>query len=372
MSVDNYYEILGIESSADEETIRKAIKDVRRKARQKTGSPVPIERRSAEALMEQLDSADRILLDPAKRKEYDNELLRRPVERKPESTSNNTTSWIDSAKAYLANGQPRNAVQAAKQATLNNPENPEAWLVRAYADLEIRDYVDAEFSANEAQQRDLGNPAIYGLLGDIFDGEDRYREAVGAFQSAANLVPDDPYWHGRVIWAIYEGGDLSSATSESKKLHAKFPESEFVRMTYSMLLLYQADEALSRDDEHIWVTNTAQINYLKNQLEAVRSLNAENEVVHEGIQRVEKMVEKAEKRSFVSPGIGYWVWRVILIVFVIPFVAQIFGGGLMSALFMVLSIAFISWRAFNRVYPVGWKYNQKTLPNVVLQTGIQK
>lgn len=62
MSVDNYYEILGIESSADEETIRKAIKDVRRKARQKTGSPVPIERRSAEALMEQLDSADRILL----------------------------------------------------------------------------------------------------------------------------------------------------------------------------------------------------------------------------------------------------------------------------------------------------------------------
>lgn len=371
MALDNYYEILHISPNAQEADVKGAIRALRKKYRRVTGSPNKEQARNAEVMMDKLAEAEKILLDDDARAKYDNDLRNRPVEREASPTASQSDDWIDTAKSYLANGQPRNAAQAAKEATRVEANNVQAWVVRAYADLELRDYADADFSASEAHRRDPQNPEILGLQGDVYDGEERYAEAQQAFQQAANLDPNNPYWQGRVIWAISAAGNGKEAVAAANTLVMKFPNNDYARNTYALMVLNDAENALSREGENIYVTNPAQIEYMGKQLEIVRGLNSSNETVTEFYNNLLELKENSEKRRYVGQGIKFWA-RILLVFFVgLPIVATIFSGGL-GVILALLIFAGTVWFAFERAYPKQWKINKEGLGPIAIRTGLQK
>lgn len=67
----NYYDILKIDRNSQIEEIRSAIRDVRRKVRNRETSPDLKIRQEAEKLMSHIAEAEKILLDETKRKQYD-------------------------------------------------------------------------------------------------------------------------------------------------------------------------------------------------------------------------------------------------------------------------------------------------------------
>lgn len=368
--MDNYYEILNIAPNADENTIKGAIRTLRKKYRQVTGSPNKEQARNAEIMMEKLAKAEQTLLDANQRAAYDTQLRNRPPEQAAPQAATQSTDWVDTAKSYLANGQPRNAAQAAKQAIMVESNNVQAWVVRAYADLEMRDYSDADFSASEAQKRDPQNPEILGLMGDIYYNEERYRDAQQAFQRAANFDPTNPYWQGRMIWAIAVAGDGKQAVADANALVMRFPQSEYARNTYAMMLLNDAESALSHDESSIYFTNTAQIDYVNKQLEIVRGLNSSNETVVEAYNNLQSSATNAVQRRYMPQELEFWRdWIIgMFIAFVIlTGVFQVFG----FLLFLLVGAGFV-WVAVETAYPKQWKINKKSLGSIATNTGIQK
>lgn len=367
--MDNYYEILGVERSASEESIREAIRGTRKRYRQVAGSPNKEQARNAEVMMDKLAAAETELLDPARRKAYDTALASTPAPTPVPATvpAAGGTDWVETAKSYLANGQPRNAAQAAKQATMERPDDSQAWVVRAYAALELKDYADADFAASEAHRREPADASIAGLLGDVYDGERDYVRAEQAFGRAAQLEPDNPYWQGRVAWAMVDQNRVADALRTATELTRKFPESAYAGTVRAFMLLRDAENSLSRQGDGIYVTNKAQIAHLEQRLTEVREIGSTQEGVLNYYAETQRIVEMAKKRRFTRITFRRIMLTVILAI--IMFIA--FGAGAADVgIIMLLLLGLWVWWTIERCWPRQWKVNKKEL-GAAAKTGLQ-
>ena len=74
----NYYELLEIPQNADRTTIEKAIRKTRRLWNNRANNPDASIRAEAEFHVKEIAQAEKILLDPDKRQEYDVQLSQSP------------------------------------------------------------------------------------------------------------------------------------------------------------------------------------------------------------------------------------------------------------------------------------------------------
>ena len=373
MAVDNYYEILGIESSADEDTIRGAIRKTRSRYRQVAGSPNKEQARNAEVMIEKLAQAEATLLNPEVRPGYDAQLAAQPATSlEPAPVAGGSSDWTESAKSYLANGQPRNAAQAAKEATRAEPDSIDAWTVRAYAALELRDFQDADFSASEAQKRDPGNPQMFGLLADVADGEGRYADAQRAFARAAELEPTNPYWAGRVAWAMGDQGNYEGAITYARQLVAHYADSQYVKDTLAHQLLREADGVLSQHPQNGgYFTNKKQIAHFEQRIAEVEALRPLHETAEGALADAKAHLAIGKKRRFIWPGVGTFAKYIVG-----WFVLICFGGVLgdsnefLGTVIILGGTGLMGWLLFGKVMPLQWKVNKRGL-GPLARTGLQ-
>lgn len=377
MSLVNYYELLGVEKTADEGAIKEAIRKTRKRFRQLEGAPDMNQRQMAETKMTQIAEAEKTLLDASARQEYDKQLEQASAqpESNPQPQSNGpSTSFLDDAKSYYRNGQLRNASYAAKEATRNEKDNPEAWYVRALISLEQNDYADADFSANQALQLNSQNAAIFGVLGDVADRESRYQDAEKYFRGAAKLEPDNYYWAGRVVWALSDQKRFDEALTEVKTLFAKYPNEPYVKTTYINLLLNDIENAASQQDGMYYFTNKKQIEYARNRIQQIERIGvpSENKDLVQNVEEHRKAIEQAARRKFIWQGLGYYVirfvaWLIIFVVLAPMMDNQQVGASVALLLITVLLI----WRQVEKTFPYQWKVNAIALGDDA-KTGLQK
>ena len=362
----DYYEILGIEASATEDAIRTVIRTTRKRYRQVAGSPNKEQARNAEIMMDRLAEAETELLDAGRRRAYDAKLAAQP-EPKQERSNAGSNDWVETAKNYLANGQPRNAVQAARQATLAAPEDIEAWTVRAYAALELRDYTDADFAASEAERRDPRNPEIAGLLGDVYDGESRYQQAEQAFARAAQLDPENPYWQGRVAWALCDQGRIAEALTRARQISARFPQSDYAKKVHSFILLEDAAAALSRDGDGTYFTNKKQLAHVQGRLEEVTAVGGPEGSTLEYYNHTSDSLKSAKKRQFHRITVRRIIANLLLVLFTL---SLLFNESVGSGIFFLLITGLFVWWTVEKCWPYQWKINKKAL-GAAARTGLQ-
>lgn len=367
--MDNFYEILGVENTASEDDIRSAIRKNRKRYRQVTGSPNKEQARNAEVMMDKLAEAEVQLLDPDKREAYDRALASEPTTPEADESppSRGRTDWVDTAKDYLANGSPRNASRAATQATMDQPESVEAWKIRAYAALELRDYADADFSASEAHRREQSNPGILGLLGDVYDAEGRYQKVEQTFSKAAQLEPGNPYWRGRAVIAMSEQGRVGDAVFAANDLISKFPQNEFAKNVLAIVLLDDAEAALSRQGNSIYYTNKNQIEYVERRLNEVDSLSLQDEGLLWSRQATGNLLEQAKKRKFHRITYRRIFANLVLVVLTLSLLA---AGAVGAGLFFLILTGLFVWWTIERCWPYQWKINKKAL-GPAAKTGVQ-
>lgn len=374
MSLDNYYEILSIDTTADQESIRGAIRAQRRRYRQVAGSPNKERARNAEVMIEKIADAEATLLDPEARSAYDRQLASQPTTPDPEPTADQSSDWLESAKTYLANGNPRNAAKAAKQATLVEPGSVDAWTVRAYAALELHDHSDADFAASEAQKRAPSNPQIAGLLGEVHMEEENFVSAERAFARAAQLEPKNPYWRSRVAWAVSDqpGRSLGSVQM-AHQVTVNFPGDEYARGTYAVMLLNDAEGALSSSGTRVMFTNPRQIDYVEKRLDVVQQMGVGAASVTQWHGELEGLLKRAKKRRFISPSlvqVGMLVVYLLCVTwFLLLICTAIFGEVLGSILWLGLNAALAYW-SFVATFPLQWKITRRQA-GAAATTGIQ-
>lgn len=185
----NYYEILGISSSADVDEIRERIRDETRNWTKRTTARDLDKRQQAELRMRQLSEANSILLDPETRRDYDERMAHQP----PQPTGPPTDSPVGSggveevvarARQHLGLGEIPAALRFARQATELDPRNADAWAILAEAKAQFGQLDEAVYEYRRAIDLDPGAGSHYFGLGTVLESKQDWASAQAEYKRA--------------------------------------------------------------------------------------------------------------------------------------------------------------------------------------------
>ena len=385
MTFIDFYELLGIEQSADEQAIRAAIRKTRGRYRQQAGSPSLEQRSKAEQVLAQIAEAETAFDSPGSRKTYDAQMAGHKASPLPPNREEQAGSqpnqhrgpqkdWLKTAADYLDAGEPRNAAGAAKEATRATPADPQAWQFRARAALALDDFRDAEFAATEAMKLMPGDGAGHGLRGDVLRAEGRHSEAEDAYRAAADLAPTDPTWHAQVAFTLIDQNRPKDAVSEARGVVVKHAGAQFARDTLARVLIADSKAAMSNDQNGgTYVASKKQIEHIESRLGEMESLAPLSHSVQTHRDSLRSDVVAARSRRFLAPtgSLVLWVlgWIVLGTWLSWFILSAIFGDtlGILAALALNIGLVVV---LFLRVFPQQWQLNRKVLGNAWARTGL--
>jgi predicted Zn-dependent protease len=189
----DYYAMLGVDPSADADTIQEEIKKQRKTWRKRQGLADDQARRAAEEHISHLTEAEKILLNSAKRQEYDERRKQEASRARPAPSpgSESTTDWLARAEEYLEMGDPMSASYAAREATSERGDEHRAWAVRGRASMLQGDDQAAMFEFREALRLRPDEPEYHFDLGTIQEEFEDFNGALESYRKVAELAPDN-------------------------------------------------------------------------------------------------------------------------------------------------------------------------------------
>jgi len=202
--MENYYERFGIPRDADEGEIRKRIHQELRKWSNRTNAPQMERRQEAERMVQLLEEAEEILLDPDKRAAYDRQLaaasrLQTSARREQASTASRTgTGTVTPVETIISRGtelleqnRVADTIVLARQATEQDPHNPDAWALLAHAKKEWGEPEQAVEAFRRAIELKPNDGRYYYGLGQTLEQLNRWEEAVTQYRRASKTDPDN-------------------------------------------------------------------------------------------------------------------------------------------------------------------------------------
>ena len=177
----DYYTLLGVQRSSDADEIREAIK----RERTKWSGRVPTRGVEARQVLSRINAAEKTLLDPQRRKKYDEELDKAAV------------GWPERAAQFCAAGMSDLASSAVENAIRDDPRDIEVWKLAAdiYFSMRTDGGLDEERDKELIEELDRKldkaiqqlfaidpkDPMSYELRGDV------------ALKDYSKEAPSDPY-----------------------------------------------------------------------------------------------------------------------------------------------------------------------------------
>jgi Flp pilus assembly protein TadD len=374
MALENYYNILGIATTASADDIRKAVAEKRREWTPRTGHPKLETRQLAEVTVKNIAEAESILLDVGKRRDYDQQLAAQvDVPDAAASGPVQGRDWLRIARDYLTQGNNSQANYAAREATTQQSENPDAWYLRGLTSVQLGNHADAEFEISEAIRLNPNDASYHAELGDLYKINDMWEKAHGEYTRASQLEPGNVYYTAFV--GIAEGAlnRIDRAYEILKGCYEKLPDDEMIRYFYGLVLQEQITNSWSvYSDGSRNLLTEAQVAFSRRKLETIASLRIQDADFRNDVDEIAVMVERAETVKFQSTnGIGGLIFgEIVTIVLMFVFFGVGSGYVVLGILFLGLAALWIVlWVRAQRV--PGWKWNWKQSPVFVRQTGLQ-
>lgn len=161
----------------------------------------------------------------------------------------NTVSPADTKHAYLLLEQKQFAAAAkeAKELTVSHPNDPEAWKIAGFAELNLKQYTEAVSDLEKAidlqRRAKQEDPNTESALGQAYVLAEKYQEALPLLTAAINRNPNQPdalmiYYRGISEYKTGKTADAEKTFNQVVKLNPKD----------SLSLFYLAQIALSKND----------------------------------------------------------------------------------------------------------------------------
>jgi len=161
----------------------------------------------------------------------------------------NTVGTADTKHAYLLLEQKQfaAAAKAARELTVSHPNDPEAWKIAGFAELNLKQYAEAAKDlekAVELQRRSKQeDPNTESALGQAYVLSEKYQEALPLLVAATNRNPSQPdplliYYRGISEYKTGKTADAEKSFNAVVKLNPKD----------SLSLFYLAQIALGKND----------------------------------------------------------------------------------------------------------------------------
>lgn len=223
----DFYAILEITRDADDEQIKSAIKQQRRTWAKRQGHPDQQRRHEAEVRIQQIAEAERTLLDPNSRQQFDQRLANHRPPSSP--TSEASGSWIERTQEFLDRGDAHSANYAAREATNLDGESDLAWALRAQSSLLLGNQRDAVFELQEALRISPNNPSYHFDLGSVYESEGQWGQALESFEKASQLEPDELMYRIAIASAHLQADRPDQALRMLRQLDSQHPGDDSVQ-----------------------------------------------------------------------------------------------------------------------------------------------
>lgn len=219
----NYYEICNISPSASQEEIRKTIYQLMRLWSHRTNAPQMERRQEAERMVRLLEEAEEILLDEAKRKEYD-EQLRLYTESSAQELESEKVSYPSS---YYGDHVQNREVTATKE----KEEIEEVSATKSVVEMAQEAHQlfssgkieDALSIAEELVEREQNRADIWALIGRCRRRLGLIQEAVTPYVKACDLEPKNAAYVYELGDVFEEQGNLPRALEQFKRASSLDP-----------------------------------------------------------------------------------------------------------------------------------------------------
>jgi len=161
----------------------------------------------------------------------------------------NTVSPADTQHAYslLEQKQFAAAAKEARDLAEQHPNDPEAWKIAGFAELNLKQYADAATHLEKAvslqRQSKQTDPNTESALGQAYVLSEKYQEALPLLTAAINRTPNQPdalmiYYRGISEYKTGKTADAEKSFNQVVKLNPKD----------SLSLFYLAQIALAKND----------------------------------------------------------------------------------------------------------------------------
>ncbi|MCI0542002.1 MAG: tetratricopeptide repeat protein [Verrucomicrobiales bacterium] len=305
--MENFYKIINVSPTAKEDEIKEALHAAQRLWSNRTNSPHMDRRQEAERFVKMLEEAETILLNPAKRAEYDRALKSAPPPIPQDRAAvDSATNLIEEGRRLLAEGNIGDALYAATKATEKEGGNPEAWALLGRARFRFGDVEDAIYEYKRAIKLKPNEGDYYSELGDIYDDTGKLDEALTQYRKAAQVEPSVPWYRGQVGYVLRKQGHISEATEILQQCHKEQPDSKVFRYELAVAYVYGCQNSWTFVPEggdlpsNYYPTSKAQIRQGLEFLRKAESMNSDDPNLKETIGNFKAVIKESIERKYIG------------------------------------------------------------------------
>ena len=309
----NYYELLSIPQNANRAAVEQAIKKTRRLWNNRANSPDATIRAEAEQHVREIAEAEKILLDTAKREEYDRQLAQSPKDGGPERTANeNPTDWEEEFWPAYNRDMNDLAAQIARRAVSANERDGRAWFLYGEAIRRSGNLNEAITALQRASMLLPDQAGVFRQLGFAYMDSGKPGDALGAFNNATRCDPSDSEFYSLRAMLFRNADMIDDALREAKTAYQMSPNDNDVRYEYFYALYQDALRSMSynRSSGKHLILNKVQLDYVNGVLKEMAITLPED--ANKGrctadMEQIVKCVVDAEstKGGFFRSKIGY-------------------------------------------------------------------
>jgi tetratricopeptide (TPR) repeat protein len=346
----NYYQLLNLAPSAGEDEIRTAIKRELRVNSGRTNHPNLQKRQEAERKVEQLEQAEEILLDAAKRSEYDAKLRSAPAEVKKESRGVDVggKDLVQLGWQLLIDDNVADAMFVAKKATEADGGNADAWALLGQAKFRWGEPQDAIYEYKRAIELRPNDGEFYYDLGCIYESIDQPGDALTQYQRAAKIAPTQTMYRAAIGALMVKHNEAAEGVRILEQCHQEDPENESYRW---FLALAYHDRSIANwtpiqieegQPVQFFATEKAHLEEAKEYLDKAEALNVDDSELKQWIREGRELVDDMSTRTFSGNKIATALGFVFGIVAMFAGGSEAGASGILAGLyFIVVAILYI-------------------------------
>lgn len=309
----NYYELLEIGQSASKDEITSAIRKARRIWNNRANNPDGKIRAEAEQHVREIAEAESILLNDAKREEYNQQLSQSHKNAIPsDNQSEVSDDWEEEYFRAYDRDLTDYAAQIAQRVVQQNDRNGRAWFLYGEALRRGGNNAAAIGPLQRASVLLPDDARVYRQLGFAYIDADRLSDALKAFYDATSCDPSDCEFYCLRAALYREAEMFEDALREAKEAFRLSPNDDQARFEYFFALYADVLKAVSynRSSGKHLIINKVQLDYAKNTLKEMAITIPEDShksKCKSAMDEIVQIVADAESRKggFFTSKIGY-------------------------------------------------------------------
>lgn len=364
--MENYYLLLKVEQSASADEIRNALQREQNILADLTNAPDVSRQMEAQQQVKLLEEAELVLLDAARRRDYDTRLTNHASNHSPQDASDlpGSNNAAEDVQQLLDSGRVADAVDLAQKAVAANASDAEVWSILGLAYSQFGEPDKAIQAQKRAIDLRPNEGAYHCALANVYESMEQWQPALQCYERACAI--DDSvlmYLASRGVVLVKmrqyaEGIDILQYCVEKEPDNSSYKW--FLAIAYADSAHLGWTEVPTETDylePGMYATSLAQVQVAQEAVGKALSLGVDDPELVANVNSIRADIDSMTKRKFV----GNWKAAALVSFFGIFYLFQsraLSGILILAVVILYAASTYIPMYMINRQLVLGKEFNE--------------